>query len=281
MKQSLLQIGEPEDYLSGCGFGTPPMPMNIVFFVRRSKIRLQQGSFRDRSHHRFVLIFNLKTKGNVHLDNLVLPLRAGQALVIHPFQFHHFSHLDAIDIKWIFCTFELKSDKFLEPLRNRVIDIDDKTRQALETLLTEWHAPRTELQAQQLQTCLLRLLLSLQQNYRQTASDLPPEAQDNLLRTVNRLLSEWRGRTVVVADLADAIGYSESRLRILFKEAAGMPLGSYIQHYKLNRAMALLRTSELPIADVAEEVGFGSQQAFSYTFKKKTGHTPRAYRNQQ
>ena len=52
----------------------------------------------------------------------------------------------------------------------------------------------------------------------------------------------------------------------------------YIQNYRINRAMALLRTSTLTIADVAEEAGFGSPQAFSRIFKKETSYTPRAYR---
>jgi transcriptional regulator GlxA family with amidase domain len=66
-------------------------------------------------------------------------------------------------------------------------------------------------------------------------------------------------------------------LRVLFKEAAGIPLGAYIQNYRLNRAMALLRTT-LSIADVAEEAGFGSPQAFRRFFKKETCQTPRKYR---
>ncbi len=57
-----------------------------------------------------------------------------------------------------------------------------------------------------------------------------------------------------------------------------IPLGSYIRNFRLNRAMALLRTSSLSIADVAEEAGFGSPQAFSRIFRRETGQTPRDYR---
>lgn len=279
MKETLLQIDEPADYFSGIGNSSLPAPKNILLFVRRSKNALQQEAVQNRSHHRFVLIFNLDTEGHVHINHLDFPFSPGQALLILPFQFHHYSHLASAKLEWLFCTFELQSPAFLEPLRNRVINTNDKTRQALEKLLTEWHAPRTDLQTQQLQTCLLHLLLSLKQNHQQTAFDLPPEPEDNLLRTVNRLLAEWHGRTVVVADLAEATGFSESRLRVLFKEAAGIPLGGYIQNYKLNRAMALLHTTDLSIANVAEEAGFGSPQAFSRIFKKETGGTPRDYRN--
>ena len=79
----------------------------------------------------------------------------------------------------------------------------------------------------------------------------------------------------------EAFNLSESRLRALFKETAGISLGSHIQNYRLNRAMALLRTTKLPISEIAEEAGFGSPQAFSRIFRKELGHTPQAYRQQR
>ncbi|MDF7823495.1 helix-turn-helix transcriptional regulator [Pontiellaceae bacterium B12227] len=278
MKEALLQIEEPADYFVGIGKSRLPTPTDILLFIRRSKDMLQQEALQNRSHHRFVLALNLETAGHVHINNLALPFNPGQVLLILPYQFHHFSQLASTQLKWLFCTFELEPRTFLEPLRNRVIDPTDKSRKIYEELLSIWHQPQSELQSEQLQTVLLRLLLSLKQDRQQTASDLPKEPEDNLLRAVNRLMSERSGRTVIVADLAQALGYSESRLRVLFKDLAGISLGSYMQNYRINRAMALLRTTTLTIADVAEEAGFGSPQAFSRIFKKETGSTPRAYR---
>lgn len=277
-KNELLNIEDPTEYFKGKGCYQLPTPVNLLLFVRRKKSTLQQEALQNRSHHRFVLILNLETSGYVHVDNLLLPFHPGQALLIHPFQFHHFSQLASAKLTWLFCTFELEPRTFLEPLRNRVIDIRDQTQQIYRELVKEWLYPGGELQEEKLQANLLHLLLSLKTDRQQTASDLPDKPQDSLLRTINRLMAEWRGKTVTVAVLARAMDYSESRLRVLFKEAAGIPLGSYIQNYRINRAMALLRTTDLPIADLAEEAGFGSPQAFSRVFKKETGHTPRSYR---
>ena len=211
----------------------------------------------------------------MHVDHHSLPFHPGQALLIHPYQFHHFSQLESPSLQWLFCTFEMAPSTFLEPLRSWVIDISDKSQQIIVQLLEEWHQ---EHPPEALQAILLHLLISLKFDRRQTGSDLPPEPEDNLLRSINRLLAEWRGRTVVVTDLADALGISESRLRVVFKEHAGIPLGSYIQNYRLNRAMALLRQTDLAMSDVAEEAGFSSPQVFSRAFKKETGLTPRSYR---
>ncbi|MCF7817954.1 MAG: helix-turn-helix transcriptional regulator [Kiritimatiellales bacterium] len=270
------ELEEPVDYFTGMGQHQLSTPTHILLFMRASKETLQQAALQNRSHHRFVLTFNLETPGQVHVDNRSLAFRPGQTLLILPYQFHHFSQLASPKLHWLFCTFELKTAAFLEPLRNRVLETSDITQQALDALLAEWQ--KADVQEEVLQVTLMRLLLALKEVGESTDTSRPTEPRDSLLRTVNRLMSEWRGRTVVVGDLAKELNLSESRLRTLFKEAAGIPLGAYVQNYRLNRAMALLRTTSLPIAEIAEEAGFGSPQAFSRIFKKETGKTPRGYR---
>jgi len=279
-------LAEPTDYFKGIGHTQLATPTNILLYLRTSKDKLQQAALQNRSHYRHVLVFNLETEGHVHVNNRVLPLSPRQSLLILPYQFHHFSQMESPNLKWLFCTFELATTTFLEPLRNVVIDASEHSLCTRDELLDEWvrcTAPtsQSELQNEQLQATLIRTLLSLKQDQWAMSSDRMPEPRDSLLRSINRCMSEWKGRTVVVADLAEAFNLSESRLRALFKETAGIPLGSYIQNYRLNRAMALLGTTKLPIAEIAEEAGFGSPQAFSRIFKKEIGHTPRAYRQQR
>ena len=277
------KLAEPKDYFKGIGQSQLPTPTDILLYMRTTKKKLQQEALQNRSHHRFVLTFNMETSGHVHVDNRVLAFAPNQTLLILPFQFHHFSQLASPQLHWFFCTFELKDETFLEPLRNRVLDAGKNTLYMRDTLLKEWqhcNTPQgnTLLQSEQLQIALIRLLLALKQENHNSDPSLTPEPQSNLVRTINRCMSEWRGRTVIVADLAERLNLSESRLRTLFKEAAGIPLGSYIQNYRINRAMGLLRTTNLPIGEIAEETGFGSPQSFSRVVKRETGQSPRTYR---
>ena len=283
MNEALLQIREPEDYFSGIGNDALPVPRNILLYVRREKKMLQQEALQNRSHHRFVLIYNLETEGNVHVNHLELVLRPGQTLLIHPYQFHHFSHLASNDLRWLFCTFELGASTFFESLRNHVADTSLHTQASFNDLVETWLRPASIEQNQQLQASLLHLLLRVQEDDRKTMHLVLPDpgTNDHLLRRVNQLLGEWRGRTVVIADLAEALQMSESRLRALFRETAGIPLGRYVLNYRINQAMALLRNSKRSISDIAEESGFGSPQAFSRIFKKSTGQSPRDYRTPQ
>jgi AraC-like DNA-binding protein len=282
-KPTYAALKDPQDYFKGIGQVQLPTPTDILLFCRITKDKLQQAALQNRSHHRFVLAFNLMTEGYIHVDNRMLPFGPGQALLILPYQFHHFSHLESTKLQWLFCTFELKAETFLEPLRNQVLEVSTNTLHAREALFEEWQrctaAPtKGEFQNEQLQIALIRLLVALKKDRRDTHPNPLAEPHDSLLRSINRCMSEWRGRTVLVGDLARELNLSESRLRTLFKETAGIPLGSYIQNYRLNRAMALLRTTTLPVAEIAEEAGFGSPQSFSRVFRNEIGETPRAYR---
>lgn len=285
-EKNLNGLKEPQDYFKGIGKNALPSPTDILVFSRLVKDKLQQEAPQNRSHHRFVLVFNLKTKGLIHLDHLSISFSPGQALLIHPYQFHHYSQLAAHDLKWLFCTFELQPGSFLEPLRDQILDISHASAEAGNALVEEWircaePAGRNDLQDAQLQTALVRLLLCLRADRQTAAGDLAPESSDSLIRTIHRLMAEWRGNPLMIADLARELNLSESRLRTVFKQSAGIPLGSYIQNYRLNRAMSLLRTTRLPIAGIAEAAGFGSPQAFSRIFKKETGSTPRSYRQKE
>ena len=277
-------LDAPQDYFKGFGFEDAlPTPRNILLFLRRSKDQLQQNALQNRSHHRFVLVFNLETAGQVHVDHHQILLQPGQALLIFPFQFHHFSQLQSQKLKWLICTFELEKSSFLKPLQNQSITVSENGLAMRDQLFAAWKLCSsgnisTSFQDMQLQASSLKLLVNLMEGGELRTPDIVSEAEDNLIRNVNRLLTEWQGRQVIVQNLADELRMSESRFRFLFKEVSGISIGSYLQNFRINRAMSLLRTKDLPIAEVAIEAGFGSPQAFCRIFKQKTGLSPRAYR---
>ena len=64
----------------------------------------------------------------------------------------------------------------------------------------------------------------------------------------------------------------------LFKQKTGHGFKEYITQLRLERAMELLRESELKIADISERVGYPDMRHFSQVFRKKTGLTPSEYR---
>ena len=48
---------------------------------------------------------------------------------------------------------------------------------------------------------------------------------------------------------------------------------------RLGSLRSLLKSSDMPIAEIAETLGFNSSWYFSHFFTKATGRSPRAYRS--
>jgi len=276
---------EPNDYFHGLGKNPPPIPENVLMFHRASLRRLQQGNVEYRSHHRFVLILNRAVGGRVHLNHLSVELHPGQTLLIHPYQFHHFSRLESARIDWLFCTFELPGKSFLELFRNRLVETGAESRSTWDRLLNQWlrcDVPATRRRASDvelLQVLLAELLLHLKSDHLARSDCFDESAEEDLIRRVNRALMEDPLRAGTVTTLAEGIGLSESRLRARFRRVAGIPIGGYLKNFRIQRAMELLRNTDHPIAQIAESAGFGSHQAFCRTFREATGQSPRRYRN--
>jgi AraC family transcriptional regulator len=83
---------------------------------------------------------------------------------------------------------------------------------------------------------------------------------------------------VSLDQLAGEVAMSKFHLVRLFKGSTGLSPYQYLLKRRLERGKQLLQTGELPIAHVAQAVGFGDQSAFATHFKKHFGLTPREAR---
>ena len=273
-----LNVPTPTDYLSGVGNESLGLPQNILFFRRANKQVLQQESIENRSHHRVVAIFNLETSAYVHLDHLEVELHPNEALIIPPHQFHHFSNLEMNKLNWLFCTFELANPSYIEALRNKVIPMNDAIVQSLGEALNAYiHAKETPHSADELQALVLTTIIRLKKAATDHSAPYKIIA-DDIVSKVNLALIENPNIELTIAVIADHFKLSESRMRAVFRDSAGVSLGKYILNYKIHTALSLLANTKLTISDVADQSGFTSLQAFSRSFKEKTGVPPSHFR---
>jgi AraC family transcriptional regulator len=80
--------------------------------------------------------------------------------------------------------------------------------------------------------------------------------------------------------LAAMLGMSPYYFERLFKQSVGQAPHQYILQCRIERAKQLLRTTQLPIMEIAFQVGCKNHSHFSKLFRKLTGMSPRTYRNQ-
>ncbi|SDH86291.1 bifunctional transcriptional activator/DNA repair enzyme AdaA [Alteribacillus bidgolensis] len=83
---------------------------------------------------------------------------------------------------------------------------------------------------------------------------------------------------LTLTKIALHIGISPYYLARLFKTHTSKTLHSYLQHIRVNKAVHLLKTTELSVTDICYEVGFQNSSSFYHAFRKKTKQTPQQYR---
>jgi AraC-like DNA-binding protein len=83
---------------------------------------------------------------------------------------------------------------------------------------------------------------------------------------------------LTVAQLAEKAQCTTNQLREIFHRAYGIPPLEYLTRVRVNRAMDLLRDSDLTVTRIAFDCGFNDSNYFTRTFRKHTGSTPSAYR---
>ena len=71
---------------------------------------------------------------------------------------------------------------------------------------------------------------------------------------------------------------SYSRLAALFKQEKGIPMGEYHNRARMEEACRLLRSTLLPVGEVADRLGFADPLYFSKKFRAFAGLSPAAYR---
>lgn len=251
-----------------------------MVFLRTSRATLQQRNFSNRVHHRHVLILALETMGKASLDGELHSLRPGSALLVLPYQFHHYVDLESDRLRWLFVTFELDegADR-VEEIGHRVLHPDEKELHLWQDIVDLWTRRTRPGKAAELLSVLDHLLVRLSQQetpkMEQTVREGP--AGSWITRVESLIVGSVTDGTTL-PEVAQQAGLSERHLRTRFEREMGVSIRRYKANYQLHRAAALMQQPEIPLERIAELCGFNSQPVFSRFIRRETGHSPSAWR---
>jgi YesN/AraC family two-component response regulator len=79
--------------------------------------------------------------------------------------------------------------------------------------------------------------------------------------------------------VAKTFNYHPNYLSRLMKAETGLTFQENLSENRLNRAVFLLKNSDMPIYKIVSECGYQNQNFFYQKFIKKYGQTPKEYRN--
>ena len=103
-------------------------------------------------------------------------------------------------------------------------------------------------------------------DFPQTFMKLEQTLRDNLSH-------QW-----TVEEMAALVGLGTTAFSEKVKSYTGFSPLNYLINIRISEATKLLKRQDVPITDIALDVGFYSSQHFATTFKKLTGYTPTEFR---
>jgi YesN/AraC family two-component response regulator len=127
---------------------------------------------------------------------------------------------------------------------------------------------------------LLHLNNTLKNTYTRQIKVISPEVarestEEKLLaKIVSHLEEKLTDSQLSVESLSKEVGMSRSSLYNKLLELTGQTPVEYIRSYRLEKAVALMKKSDLTIAEIAYQVGFSTPNYFAKSFKTKYNMLP-------
>ncbi|MCX5496359.1 AraC family transcriptional regulator [Kaistia dalseonensis] len=108
----------------------------------------------------------------------------------------------------------------------------------------------------------------------QVKGGLAPWAERRCLELLRARLSE----DVSLDELAAEAGLSPFHFARMFKQSVGVPPRVYLTRLRIEKACELLDQTDLPVTEIAQEVGYSSNQVLARVFSKHQRMSPSDYR---
>lgn len=99
------------------------------------------------------------------------------------------------------------------------------------------------------------------------------------LRPVLAYMRENLSADLSLFELASIAGLSPTQFKVVFKKSVGMPVHQYVIRRRVEYAVDLIKNAELPLSEIAVQVGFSSQSHMARLVRQITGSSPAEIRD--
>lgn len=273
-------------------------PSIIKNFIVSDNSTNVQDHFLDLRYPHIVegITFAICTKGNsrIKINLQEYEVTANTLISIIPgYIIELISESDDLSIEFLFFTFDFIADLKL----TMDIDIPEKmgqmpclkiTEEETQSLL-EFHAfivkqyKKTdhlyrEKIAKSLLYTLICEVMQLYHNSKLVESPRTKSRQEELITQFVELLFKYHKQERSVTFYADKMFLTPKYLSKVIKDVTGKPILQWIDEMVIMAAKALLKTSNMTILQISEELNFANASFFGSFFRKRVGMTPIQYR---
>ena len=155
------------------------------------------------------------------------------------------------------------------------LDETGKTEALLLDLETRW----TSNDGIEQRTCRALFLEVLLRLFSDPSSAAHARRADDLALKVKAHLDRMPPQTQSIQLDLESLGYSYAHLCRQFRNVFGLTPTTYLNALRIERAKALLETTDITVAEAAYTVGFSDPGYFARVFRKRVGLPPSRYRS--
>lgn len=131
----------------------------------------------------------------------------------------------------------------------------------------------------------INILLSLKlKQYLQFANDPSPTSvlstvEIERIQKISASIQDNPEMNYTIDDLCRDSGLSAAKLQIGFKEMHGKTICNYVTHLRLEKAEAMLKTTDMNVSQIVYALGWSSRSYFCKIFKQKYKCSPKNYQS--
>ena len=108
-------------------------------------------------------------------------------------------------------------------------------------------------------------------------SDHPVKAEALLPKIIDYVRANYTDDTLNVTSISDTFHLTPSYLSKIFRNSTGETLAGFLASLRVEKAKALLETTDLSISEIYTQSGFANEKTFSRTFSKYESLPPGKY----
>lgn len=258
------------------------LAQNMYFYLLCTGHYYCDGTYivERQNYNSFLALYVQSGSGFVEQDGKIIPLKVGAIVLIDCYKPHKYYTKTGWEIYWIhFDGAQARPyyNVITESANVFTLQNTYHIERSLHKIFTAFHehSKANEAVISKRITDLLTMLIL------HTSAVSVRDDQGGMTEDILAYISENADKPLSLEHLAKRASLSPFYFTRVFKKETGFTPHEYIIRARVDLAKFLLKTTDVPIKEIAFRSGFNSECSFCTVFKKSCGFTPKNYRDNE
>ena len=233
-------------------------------------------------HDSYLFLYTQNGCGTVHSDGNIILLPAGSAIIIDCHKCHRYAPSKNT---WEFIWMHIKGSaveaffRILYPGGVFAVNISEPERLTAEAdELIHKIRDNDILNAVRISSALHGIFNILIEDSLKNEQEKSRIRYSEYVEQTVKLIHKRYSEPLTIEDMMDGIPLSKYHFIRVFKRIMGTTPYNYLTNFRINSAKIFLRTTDMPISEIADKCGFSDTSSFISQFKRHINQKPLQYR---